>query len=155
MTPSPIAESTIEYFSRIFEGVSAIALTLTFNPKIKGLNVELAEKALRHYRRLINRVSRKKGFEKRGSLKTLAVRETTIGCGIHYHLMVEVPQTTDPESFAAFCIQQWHRMRWGRETQAKAVTNADEGWIRYCLKPQTKPVYADAIDWTSCSDGRR
>lgn len=136
-----------------FGDIPTVALTLTFKPNLgkKKLSKKIAEAAIRHYLRRLNRM-RGNGRKRAAKmpLQTLVVLERTIGSDrehLHYHLQVEVPPTYVPKEFADHCLLVWSKLRWGGlEEACVAKINADSGWTDYCLKLRTKQDYNDSID---------
>jgi hypothetical protein len=107
-TDTELRAAYLDWFD--FRGIPSIALTLTFKPKLgrKELDTEVAEEALRHFLRRLNRMrgnSRKRS--KKTPLQTMAIREGYFGGGypqFHYHLQIEVPGDSDPQEFADRCL---------------------------------------------------
>lgn len=137
-------------------GVPMIAVTLTFKPKVgnRRLSEAIAQEAIRHYLRRINRISRGRKYgDRRPQLKTFAVREGGIGFDqkhLHYHLQIEVPMGSSASEFARFCLSEWSKLNWGSQSQLRASVDADIGWTAYILKLRDKPDFADAIDVMNC-----
>ncbi|WP_314101090.1 hypothetical protein [uncultured Stenotrophomonas sp.] len=137
----------LKYFKeRDFEGV---AVTLTFKSSRfpEYLSEGVAEAAVRE---LIKRLNKFCNGKKRPALQVIAVREGSAGpkaaVRLHYHLKIEVPAGVSNENFAQKVEHYWSQLRWaGREM--KVVPKCDHGWLSYILKTNSKPDYADAIDW--------
>lgn len=135
------------YFKdRDFEGV---AVTLTFKSTRfpEYLTERVAEAAVEE---LIKRLNKFCNGKKRRALQVIAVREGSAGAKaavrLHYHLKIEVPAGVSNENFAEKVEHYWSQLRWaGREM--KVVPKCDHGWLSYILKTNSKPDYADAIDW--------
>lgn len=79
-------------------------------------------------------------------LKSFCVMEPHINGGWHYHLLIEVPITVEPEQLCELFVATWQRSHWGNK-QAWWDESVDAGWLDYMLKPCYGLSVVDKIDW--------
>jgi hypothetical protein len=59
------------------------------------------------------------------------------------------PECFSDLRFRLLTIETWHKSYWGHK-QTAYESPADQGWISYMTKLQSKPNYLDAFDWQNC-----
>lgn len=116
-------------------------------PSYVRLNEHYAAKNLRFF---INKVTKHyhgnagRRFGKR--LPIIPVLEGGNGHRLHYHLMLDLPETARIEEVYPFFAATWMRTDWGYG-QVNIQQSPDGGWLNYITKFRSKVDVGESIDW--------
>lgn len=116
-------------------------------PTYVRLNEQHASQNLKHF---INKVTKHylgnagRRFGKR--LPILPVLEGGNGQRLHYHLLIDLPETAHIDDVYPLFALTWMRTDWGYG-QVNIQQNPDAGWLNYITKFRSKVDVGESIDW--------
>jgi hypothetical protein len=106
-------------------------------------------RAFRHFMNLLNRTVYNSAVQRFGKrIRVIPVLEKEATGRWHWHCAMELPAHIDSVDFERLIQTCWEKVHWGyRRTLVR--DNADQGWVKYMLKPWQKTEFDDC---TNCID---
>lgn len=132
-----------------------VAVTLTMRQVLNDANGgclhldhHQASANLSHFLKRLNRAFFGNAVRHGRRVNSFAVLEKTSEGRLHYHALIDRPQTVEREAFDSAVELCWSKTKWAQR-QIDIQHSANEGWLSYMLKARTKTNFYDDIDWTN------
>jgi hypothetical protein len=112
-----------------------------------ALDRDGATQNFRHFMNVLNCRVYGTAFKRHGRrLREIPVIEHDDVTHWHYHAAIDCPTHVDAAAFPDLLREVWASTYWSHK-EVHITPGADDGWVNYMLKSQTKDRYDLCIDW--------
>lgn len=131
--------------------LNPVAATLTlkqaryFDGRRVALDEIIAQAALDHFLKKINRKVLGNKSKRGQILTSFACLEGGRGVRYHYHAMIDCPAGYDRSKLETHILTEWPKLDWGHEVNLTFEGSA--AWLHYITKLRTKDDFGSNIDW--------